>query len=294
MKVIGLRTKNKRICKKTVGEAGFDRISLVNTGRNVPAAVKLLWEWIEDDLGHPKSVRGQGNLNLVILSEVPDELDGEAELVLDFEQFEQNAESINPDLLKRQIEKRNKDFAERRNLVYLPPEKIEKVKPDLFDGVLIDSREVPKERTRKRGGQDKADPDFDLQEGDVCSYRYNGVGSKKAFPVVVNRRTSKNVWVEPVKFRASEFEDPDKVHPNEKRSVHDYGPAHSFSADGEGIEVVRDEDGNPIRRSGSATAEDFPKRFYINKEGRWEEYGEQRRPAYLEDSIRAEDSHIPV
>jgi len=58
MKVIGLRTKNKDICKETVHDAGFRRFSMINTGFYVPAGVTLLWDWIQDDLEHPKSVRG--------------------------------------------------------------------------------------------------------------------------------------------------------------------------------------------------------------------------------------------
>ena len=291
MKVIGLRTKNKDICKETVHDAGFRRFSMVNTGSKVPAAVTMLWNWVQDDLEHPKSVRGQGNLNLVALPNVPDELDERAELVLDYDQFKENARSIDGDLLQKPIEMNSKEHAERWNCLYLPPEKIEKIKLDLFDGVLIDSREVPEERTRKKGSKDKADPEFNLQEGDVCSYQYYGVSSHKAFPVVVTRRTSRNVWVEPVKFTA---DDEDlRVHPNGKRSVNTYRQSHSHSSDD--IKIVTGEEGEPVRLDDYAygEVEDFPMRFYINKNGEWEEYGKQRQPAKLEDSVRAEDAHYP-
>jgi hypothetical protein len=295
MKVIGLRTKNKDICNETVHDAGFRRFSMVNTGRNVPAAVALLWEWIQDDLEHPKSVRGQGNLNLVALPNVPDELNEKAELVLDYDHFKENAKSIDGDLLRKKMHQRSKDFAERHNLLYLSSEEVENIRPALLDGVLIDSREVPEERTRKKGSQDKADPEFDLQEGDLCSYRYVGIGSSSVFPVVVERRTSRNVWVEPVQFGADEFEGSDSVvHPNEKKSL-GQGPAWSFSADEDEIEIVRDKSGSPVRRNSSMwSIEDFPKRFYINKDGEWEEYGEQRQPAKLIESIRAKDAKTVV
>lgn len=290
MKVIGLRTKNKDICKETVHDAGFKRLSMINTGFYVPAAVKLLWEWVNDDLGHPKSVRGQGNLNLVALPRVPDELDEKAELVIDYDQLKKNAKSVHSDLLNKRIDRDSRS----RGCVYLPPEKIEKVKPDLFDGVLIDSREVPEERTRKKESQDKAAPEFDLQEGDVCSYRDWSGNSSKAFPVVVTRRTSRNVWVEPVKFTA---EDEDlKVHPNGKRSLSTYGQSHSHSSDE--IKIIRGEDGEPVRLDDYAygEVEDFPMRFYIDKSGEWREWGSDKwGPApKLIDSIRAEDSRQPV
>lgn len=270
MTVIGLRTKNKDICKERVHEH-FRRFSMINTGAYVPAVVTMLWDWIHDDLRHPKSVRGQGNLNLVALPRIPEELDDEAELVLDYDRLKENAKSINSNLLNRRIE----DDEES-------PE-------GLFDGVLIDSREVPEERTRSRDSVEKAEPEFDLQEGDLCSYSHFGVGSTTVFPVVVTRRTSRNVWVDPVEFKAPDF----KTHPNEKKSLGTYGQAYSISADEDEIGIARDENGNPVRQNGWMVDDDFPKRFYINKAGEWEEYGEQRSPAYLRNSIQAKDASYP-
>lgn len=270
MFVIGLRTKNKDICKETVQEAGVKQGKMVKTGFYVPATVKLLWKWVHYDLGHPKSVRGQGNLNLVALPSIPDELEEKAELVLDYEKLKKNAKSIDPDLLKKRLGELSD---------------VEVSKGELFDEVLVESFDVPEERTRRRGSQDKTDPDFELQEGDLCSVRGSDYHHRSSFPVVVTRRTSRNVWVYPVEFEAEGFE----YHPLAEKANPTEHMERRLSAKGDEVKIITDSDGKPEKVENERMKNAHPKRFYIDKNGRWKEYGAGKVKRALWDKIMAED-----
>ena len=259
MSIIGLRAKNKRALKKTLIDAGFERMNRISHGDKVSAAKNILREWVYEDVGHPKSIRGQGNLNLLIVEEVPEALDEEIELILDYGRLKKNAKSINSDLLEKRLERRSEDFAQQMKRLYLSPEKIEDIKSNLFDGVLIESREVPDEQTEKKGSREKAEPRFELKEGDVVTFSTSAMSLHRvSYPVKVVRRTSRNAWVLPVEFETDkEF----TLHPETKSY-------YSVVAEEE-LEIQTNENGEPIVDNGWGE----PKRFFINKSGSWSEWG---------------------
>jgi hypothetical protein len=98
-----------------------------------------------------------------------------------------------------------------------------------------------------------------LEEGDVVTFSSSPVGNHKvSYPVKVVRRTSKNAWVLPVKFKTEkEF----TLNP-ETRSYYS-------RVEEDELDIQTDENGEPI----TDDLWEEPRRFYKNKYGTWSEWG---------------------